>query len=75
MTEQMAALGSKPIAQLVETAERHLREEMGEHALLGLVVGVQTEFHQYEQRGIEGKREEQSAPSTGVGYELYERVA
>ena len=61
VAQQMAVGEGKLLAVGVKFLFAHALEEIGKDALLGLPVGIEVEFHQHQQGGMEQKAPQQAS--------------
>ena len=59
----MTVVGRKILAEGIECRQFHPTEEMSKHLLLGLVVRIEPQLHQHQQRRIAQKAPQEPRPA------------
>ena len=65
-TEQMLVFFCKPMAECIKFFDAHAGKEVGEDLLLRLPVGIQVQFHQYQQWAVHQENHQKAASAFGI---------
>ena len=64
----------KVLAQFIKLPDSHSLKEIGEHLLLYLIVGIESQLHEYQQGSITQETEQESLGTMHVTDEGKQRV-
>lgn len=74
-TQDMPALMGIPTAETIELIQLHAPEKIRKYLLLRLIIGVQMQLHQYQQRTVKQKSHKETDVATGKADKVDEGIA